>query len=139
MPIPPDGRLELVRVAVRPEGAFGVLKFDGLPIALTLERTYEQDGRQFTKIPCGRWRCRRTFFVRGSYESYEVLVPGHSRLLFHRGNTEGDSEGCILVGKEIGTLNGQPAILRSLDAYLAFMRVMDGLETADLTVTEGAR
>jgi len=113
----------LLRVAVRPEGAFGVLLQDGLPVCLTLERTYESpEGLQLTKIPTGRWPCRKTVYYAGGYETFEILVPGHERLLFHRGNLELESDGCVLLGRELGTLHGQPAVLRSLDAYLDFMR-----------------
>lgn len=110
----------LLRVAIRPDGAFGVLKhheteYDaiGLPFAATLERTYptfaeagisERYQRpgfpdQYVKIPHGRFTCKRSFFNRGGYWTFEVLVPGHSRLLFHKGNVEAHSEGCILVAE----------------------------------------
>ena len=88
--------VELIRVAVLPEGAFGVLKVHGRPVALALERTYEN---LEVKIPAGAWRCAPTTYHKGGYATWEILVPGHSRLLFHRGNYEADSEGCILVGR----------------------------------------
>lgn len=103
--IAPDFILQ--RVAVRPEGAFGVLLQTvgpkdniGVPFAVTLERTYDHpNGRQMVKIPIGRWGCARTHFHRGGYDTYEIIVPGHTRLLFHKGNVEAHSDGCVLVGE----------------------------------------
>ncbi len=130
--------LELRRFAVEPAGAFGVLTEAGAFIAFTLERTYPLAGTaQLVKIPCGLWRCVRNTFRRGGYETFEVVgVPGHSRLLFHRGNVEADSEGCILLGLEPGTLNGVPAVLRSREAHDRFMARLAGEVGFSLRVTE---
>jgi hypothetical protein len=89
-------KVELLRVAVLPEGAFGVLKVDGRPVALALERTYKN---LEVKIPAGSWRCVPTVYHKGRYPTWEILVPGHSRLLFHRGNWETDLDGCIAVAR----------------------------------------
>lgn len=133
--------LELVRVAVSPEGAWGVLLVDGVPAGLvTLERTYplHEDaprGAQVVKIPAGRYLCRRTRYHRGGYETYEVTgVEGHSRLLFHRGNVEEDSEGCILVGRRFGWLGIRPAVLESTSAWLDFTRLCAGRSAFALRV-----
>lgn len=130
-------RLGLLRLAVVPDGAFGIL-FDpsGLPWLATCERTYPLAGiQQLVKIPCGRWRCARTRFERGGYETFEVLgVPGHSRLLFHRGNMETDSEGCILIGLSFGLLSGRWAVLDSRDGFASFMRQLSDEEEFVLDV-----
>ena len=133
---------ELHRVAIRHEGAFGVLLHDGLPFAVTLERTYDEldeRGRSSPKIPLGVYRCRRDFFHRGGYITYEIRVPGHSRLLFHRGNTEKDSEGCVLVAESFGELGREPAILESVMGFAEFMRRASSVGVEwDLAVTERA-
>ncbi len=133
--------LELARVCVAPEGAFGVLVAGGIPAGpVTLERTYPIDdlrprGPQFVKIPAGSYVCRRTMFVRGGYQTYEVCdVPGHSRLLFHRGNVEGDTEGCILLGMRFGLVHGTPAILESAIAFAVFQRLVGDRSCFELTV-----
>lgn len=126
--------LELVRVSVAPEGAFSVLLIDGVPAGpVCLERTYSvaestPRGPQFVKIPPGIYDCRRTVFYRGGYDTYEVTgVVGHSRLLFHRGNAELDSDGCILVGRRFGFLGGtRAAVLESVEGFHDFMRLTWG-------------
>lgn len=133
--------IELVRVAIAPEGCFGVLLIDGVPAGpVTIERTYplvesRPRGPQFVKIPSGRYRCVRTMYHRGGYESFEVTgVLGHSRLLWHAGNVEEDSEGCILVGQRFGFLSGRPCVISSRLAFGEFMRLTGGRQSFDLLV-----
>lgn len=134
-----QAKLNLVRTVAGPDGAFGMLLLGTAPLALTLERTYEvvTEGqpRQIVKIPAGVYRCERTWFARGHHETFEVTgVVGHSRLLLHRGNTETDSEGCILLGTEIGVLNGKPALLSSASAFQRFMTTLEGVDAFTLEI-----
>jgi len=124
----------LVRVAQIPSGAFGALLYQGVPIAVTLERTYTVDSVETVKIPPGVWPCTRTRYYRGDYDTYEVHVQGHSRILFHKGNTEGDSEGCILVANSYGELRGDPAVLDSGVGFARFIDRCGGRPTFDLEV-----
>ena len=109
---------ELVRVAVDEAGAFGVLSDSGIPFAVTLERTF---GDKII-VPPGEYLCPRTRFHGGNYATYEVPVPGHDRVLFHIGNLEEDSMGCILVGLQFGFLHGKPGVLLSRLGFRAFMQ-----------------
>lgn len=132
----PPALFALIRVAILPEGAFGVLKHAGMPFAVTLEHTYPLAGsRLMTKIPPGRHRCIPTWFQRGAYRTFEVIVEGHSRLLFHRGNTGADSDGCILVAESYGLLDAQSGILDSTNGFAEFMRLA-GAHAFDLQVSE---
>jgi hypothetical protein len=131
----------LVRVSVAPEGAFGVLLRGGIPFGpVTLERTYPlaesaPRGQQFVKIPPGRYRCERTRFIRGGYDTFEITgVVGHDRLLFHLGNVELDSEGCPLLGQRFGMLRGSPSVLQSGLAFAEFMASMGFRESFALEV-----
>jgi len=92
-------KVELLRVAVLPMGAFGVLKVQGHPVAVTLERVFDERGETIPVIPAGGWRCVPTVYHKGGYRTWEILVPGHERLLFHCGNYERDTEGCVLVAR----------------------------------------
>lgn len=137
--------LELVRVAIRAEGCFGVILIDHLPAGLvTLERTYAVDpadpcGAQYVKIPSGRYRCVATRFERGGYDTFEVTgVIGHSRLLFHRLNFEGESEGCIGIGLRSGWIGAKPVILNSREGFAEFIRLTNGRRSFDLIVKDPA-
>ena len=135
--------IELVRVAVAPDGCFGVLLIDGIPAGpVTLERTYplvesRPRGPQFVKVPPGRYRCERTRYYAAGYDTYEVTgVLGHSRLLFHAGNVEVDSEGCILVGLRFGQMDTRPGVLSSRLGMAEFMRLTHGRSSFDLLVRQ---
>ncbi len=131
--------LELVRVCVAPEGCFGVLCIDGVPVGpVSLERTYPlvenlPRGAQFVKIPPGRYRCVRTTFHRGGYESFEITgVVGHSRLVFHIANEEGELDGCVGVGLRFSPYG--PGILDSRRGFELFMSLVHGRPFFDLVV-----
>ena len=131
----------MVRVSVQPEGAFGVLLRDGIPFGpVSCERTYPladstPRGPQFVKIPPGRYRCVKTRYHKGKYDTFEVTgVTGHSRLLFHLGNSELDSEGCILLGQRFGMDRGTPKVLQSGLAFGEFMSSMGYRAAFDLEV-----
>ena len=128
---------KVVRVAVQPQGAFGVLLQGSLPFAVTLERTYPLAGSaQLVKIPAGLWHCTRTIFHRGGYPTYEIHVPSHTRLLFHKGNVEDDSEGCVLVGEAFSPIKSQPGVAASAAGFEEFMERAAAVPSFSLRVIE---
>ena len=72
---------------------------------VTLEEEDRGNQRNISAIPPGAYVCRRSRYHAGGYDTYEVTdVPGRSRILFHIGNTEEDTAGCILLGERLGVL-----------------------------------
>lgn len=126
--------LQLTRVSVLAAGAFGVLLCDGVPFAVTLEHTYGPDNH--VKIPPGEYLCHRTKYHRGGYETFEIPVPGHSRILFHRANTEIDLDGCVGVAKTYGMFGDAPGVASSKVGFSEFMGLTEGHSTVKLTVKE---
>jgi hypothetical protein len=126
--------LTIKRVSIIDPGAFGVMLLDDVPFAVTLERTYDLDAREVVKIPPGIYRCTKTTYYKGDYPTYEIHVPGHSRILFHKANVETQLEGCIAIGEEFGVLYNKPAVLRSGRGFDEFMQKMSHLEYFDLTI-----
>jgi len=111
----------LKRVASNSDGVYGVL-IDGLvPFALTLERPWVDNEPDVSCIPDGRYWCHRLISPHFG-ETFEVMdVPGRSHILFHKGNTEKDSRGCILIGEQFGFLNGKISILSSKAGFNEFL------------------
>lgn len=123
----------LKTVSILPDGCFGVLLHNEVPFAVTLERTYDE-GKQI-KIPAGIHRCRRSRYNRGNYDTFEIEIEGHSRILFHRGNTELHSEGCILVAESFAMFGDKPGIALSGEGFKEFMDRAGSVDSFMLTVS----
>ena len=110
------------------EGTFGTFKADyGLEL-YSGELPDRANAPNRSSIPVGKYICRKMPSPKfGS--CYHVLdVPGRMDVLIHAGNFCGDTEkslrsdveGCIMLGRAIGELSGQRALLSSKDALKAF-------------------
>jgi hypothetical protein len=132
----------LNRVYVGSEGAFGTLAEAGKPpFAVTLEHTYNGLTSYSAKLPDGTYSCVRgkhTLLHGPPFVTFEVTgVPGHSGILFHKGNVEDESEGCILLGLQYGTIESVPGVLQSISAFTFFMSRQSQVDEFSLTVTGG--
>ena len=125
-------KLASVRLNDSGEDTIGALYVDGKMKCFTLEdegRTEKVYGE--TRIPAGIYRLRAReygrFFVRNSAKwtwhrgMIELVdVPGFTDILIHRGNSDDDTAGCILVADQAiyNELNpGEMNILSSTSAY----------------------
>jgi hypothetical protein len=124
--------LELKTIAIRDDGCFSVLLWDGQPFAVSVERTFD-DGRPV--IGAGDHVCRRSFYIKGGYETFEIEVPGHDRVLFHKGNTEMDSIACVAVAESFAVMNGVTAVQDSKHGFEELMERAAGLDSFMLRVT----
>lgn len=112
-------------IAIREDGCFSALLWNGRPFAVSLERTFEE-ARPVLKN--GIYICKRSFFNKGGYETFEIMYSGHSKILFHKGNLETDSEACVLVAESFGVLKDQTAVLDSKGGFNEFMDLTRGLQ-----------
>jgi len=133
--------LKLVRDKFRQDGIFGTL-FDssGRKIAVTLEHAYVDLTGWSPKVPEGQYLCIRGQHQLASmtqpFETFMILnVPGHTGILFHSGNYNCDSDGCILVGTDVTSIDGALAISSSRLAFLEFMDLQTGVDNFSLSVS----
>lgn len=117
---------------MRDDGCFSALLWDGVPFAVSVERTFE-DGRPI--LGNGVYRCARDFYHKGGYWTFEIAIKGHSEVKFHKGNTELDSLGCPLVAESFGAINGLTAVLDSKGGFSELMLLADGLDEFEFEVT----
>lgn len=125
-------RLQLKTVALLSEGCFSVLLWDGIPFAVSVERTFDDEK---PVIGNGKFLCKRDFYHKGGYPTYEIQIDGHDRVLFHKGNVETNSEACICVAEKFGALSGVPAVLESKEGFDEFMFLASGLDSFGMEVT----
>lgn len=131
--------MNLTRVAYRDDGCFGVLLWDGVPFAVTVERTYPgMRGVSGVKIKPGVYRCVRSRYHKGGYDCWQLVggdITAERRILIHKGNVEEDSDGCIIVGEQFGKLHGKPAVLQSGAAFAELMSLTSAVDEFELSVT----
>ena len=124
--------LTIKRVASNQHGTFGVMIDNGVPFAVTLERPWKDNMRFESCIPAGAYTCQRKISPQFG-ETFEIVsVPGRDDVLFHKGNTMQDTEGCILIGEEFGRFRGQASIMQSGRGFGEFMDKLQDKE--DFTI-----
>lgn len=138
-------KFKLARVSYTQYGTFGVLMetfgggavgFYDLPVCVTLENPWIQNLRSVSCIPLGLYKCERVQSPRFG-ETFEVTgVHERDHILFHKGNTEIDTSGCILLGNRFGHLSGTPAILESNAAYTPWMDSLAGQDSFDFAIID---
>jgi len=123
----------IVRLEETSQGILGVMLIYGQIFCFTLEPDANDPDR--FSIPAGMYHCRR---FRGTKwpTTFEILVPGHTALLFHAGNVEADTEGCILLGETTSKLTGHRAVLNSGRTFARFMELTQHRSDFDLLVKD---
>ena len=117
--------LTLKRISESKEGTFGVLYDGSVPFVVTLERRWLGNQRMISCIPTGYYICKQrlakdtTVSIGNNELTYEVIMEADARdnILFHVGNYDYNSQGCILVADKFGgVLNAPPVQARSKKA-----------------------
>jgi len=95
--------LELKRIALKPTYTIGKLYIDGKYFCDTLEDTVRPAGVKIkgqTAIAAGTYKVEMTMSNRFKRVLPLLIgVPNFEGIRIHRGNTDIDTEGCILVGE----------------------------------------
>ena len=125
-------KLSLVRIEQSSDGAIGALSVNGRAFSWTLQPDVTDEHFQ---IHAGEYEIRR-FHGKTHKDTFEIVVPGHTALLFHSGNTEDHTEGCILLGYTLGQSNGKRAVLSSKDAFVMFMALAGQEQRGTLKITD---
>lgn len=148
--------VELVRLEEHQDfGTFGVLLINKQVFCVTLEPNDEENAPFKSSIPAQQYFAKHhhspkfgeTFLVQG--------VPGRTNILFHPGNLEADTSGCIILAQHYGKLKVKSddrrsgdghwrrirneearAVLNSGNTYKEFLKIMDGEPGFHLTVKE---
>lgn len=133
------------RIITGIHGTFGTIIYENIPFALSLEREWLDNQTGISCIPASEYKCTRcnkspdynytnsprfgdTFQVRN--------VKNRSKILFHKGNLDDDSHGCVLVGEQFGIIKGSPGVQASKHGYNEFMDIMKNDDEFRLIVVD---
>ena len=126
----------LVRILERKETTLGVLIIEDDPRYCTLEDAWLNNEIGISCIPCGRYACARVLSPKFG-DTFEIKnVPQRSHILFHAGNTNLDTRGCVILGSTFGEVAGVPAVLGSRDAYNRFLKRLQDVDAFTLDVVD---
>jgi hypothetical protein len=104
-------------------------------LCVTLERPWLDNQHEESCIPVGSYTFTRFHSPHWGYDVFKSEdVPGRGAIELHIGNLPHDSEGCILLGSNFGTVNGQHGITGSAAAFARFMSAMHGVDSFTLDV-----
>lgn len=130
--------LKLIRHEYREDGIFSELRTEKNKV---LAQTCEHSYNKLPKIPFGTYTCRRGLHKlhvdSKAFETFEVCgVKGHTGILFHIGNWQSESNGCILVGGGIAaSIKGQ-MVTGSKQAFKDLMEYLKAVDQFELVVSE---
>lgn len=126
----------LKRIALNKYGTFGVLIVDDIPFATTLEREWLNNQQGISCIPVGTYICKRVQSPKFG-NTFEITnVPNRTSILFHAGNIDDDSHGCVLIGEQFENMNGEPAIISSKKGFAEFLNLLQGTNIFTLRIVE---
>jgi hypothetical protein len=137
-----------IRRGYLPSGTFGDLEMQYSPNrapwgCCTVERPWLDNSPNISCIPEGTYRIFRSYYNKGDYECFEVEgVYGRSLIKIHIANWPSNVQGCIGLGKSIVPLvplsnSGDPqvAVASSKATFNEFMKLMEGIDEAELVIT----
>ena len=140
--------LKIIREQFLPDRTIGKLYNGEKFICYTLEDKVRPDGQKIpgkTAIPAGNYsvvvtRSNRFSQMTGKdvYLPEILRVPGFEGVRIHAGNTPADTEGCVLVGKNVSSdkrlVNSKIALLEVMEIFksggYAYVSVFNDTKTA---------
>jgi len=113
------------------DGSIGVLLIDGEIVCFIL--TPDSIDIKYHLVPKEEYLVKR-FHGTKFKDTFEIIVEGHTEILFHWGTTEEDTKGCVILGMKVGTYKGKRALFESKIAFGKFMAMMGDEQEAILEV-----
>lgn len=126
----------LTRKQFREDGIFSELSDSkGNILAHCLEHSYNN----LPKITNGVHKCvrgpHRLHNMTEDFITFEITgIEGHTNLLFHWGNYNKDSDGCVLMGEAIAETNKIEMVTNSRATFAKWMASLEGVNDFELTV-----
>jgi len=94
------------------------------------------NAQNISNIPTGRYSIIPTYSHKFKKTWLVCHVPNREHILFHAGNWQTDTKGCIILASRFGKLQGKWAVLNSGNTFKAFLQNLNGDQEAELIITE---
>ena len=91
----------------------------------SLEPPWKDNEINESCIPVGTYQCALRKSPKYGHTYWLIDTAPRSYILIHPGNIVKNTHGCILLGKSIGWITGQRAVLNSRSAVRAFEKALD--------------
>jgi hypothetical protein len=129
--------LEIVRKTAFPDSpTLGELLIEGVHFCFSLEDPWKDNAVDVSCIPTGVYQLMLMYSVRFQRDMPRVIgVADRTGILIHYGNTDADTEGCILLGDRQSATAVYDSVL-AFDRFMAWFESEGG--TATLTITDPA-
>lgn len=128
--------VELRRIEESEDGTIGILLLNKKIQCFILENKNLANKPCVSCVPIGIYNCKRVQSPRFN-ETFEVTnVPNRTHILFHVGNTEKDTFGCLLPGDRVGYLKNKRAVLDSGKSFVNLMEELESINEFKLIITE---
>ena len=135
--------LTIYRLPQNGKATFGAMvREDGVPFCLTLERVWKNNERGVSCIPPGEYLMKPCQYEKGGYDTWEVICLPREEVKVHIGNIDDDTHGCPLTGEQFEpVLNKktgliEDGIIASGAAFKQFMEYLKGENEARLIIKE---
>lgn len=142
-------RILLERFLESNEGTFGTMTLGeqaSAVVLFTCEPQWRNNEHGVSCIPEGSYVLKPHFSPKLGINTYEITgVPSRGSIIIHPGNTEENTEGCVLVGKALGVVavrddeelhvqTRKLAVVQSKLAFDMFMGFMAAAPEGTITV-----
>lgn len=126
--------VEMIRHETTEEGTFGKIHTPQGRVFFSGELPWKENQANISCIPAGRYKCEWAWSPRFKRKLYSIFpVPSRSGIRAHAANFMGNRSlglksqlnGCLSLGKKLGHLDGQKAILLSVVAMREFEKLME--------------
>ena len=118
-------KIILQRITGNDECTTGALVYNWRAFCLTLEDAWRGNKTGISCIPPGHYVCKRGPSPKRGYDVWWVQdVYGRADIQIHKGNTDMDTEGCILVGERFEPIKDKQAVLQSADAWWELNQIL---------------
>lgn len=131
-----SGTFEIVRDHMTDSPTTGEMLIEGEHFCYTLEDPWINNAPNISCIPEGQYFVKLLYSPHFGRPYPHILgVPGRSGILIHSGNTDSDTQGCVLVGdyRDGNTISG--GLLGALPRFLEWFASMGN--EAEVTVKNG--